>query len=52
MCLYGPPRAFGSADRITYPAAGDERDELDAGETVPDDAPQRDVVAPHMATPA
>jgi hypothetical protein len=36
MCLYGPPRSFTSADRITYPASGNDRDDLEeAGAVLP-----------------
>ena len=56
MCLYGPPRSFDSADRITYPASGDDRDDLEVGEVLPVGDPrlqQRDVVAlHHLEAPA
>ena len=50
MCLYGLPRSLTSADRITYPASGDDRDDLEVGEVLPVGDPRlelREVVALH-----
>jgi hypothetical protein len=46
--MYGPPRSITGADRITYPAAGDDRDDLEAGDVLPVGDPRlelREVVA-------
>ena len=51
MCLYGPPRSLTSADGLTYPASGDDRDDLEVGEVLPVGDPRlqlRDVVALHQ----
>ena len=56
MCLFGPPRSLASADRITYPAAGDDGDDLEVGEILRAGDPplqQRDGVAlHHLEAPA
>jgi hypothetical protein len=48
--MYGPPRSITGADRITYPAAGDDRDDLEVGEILPVGDPRlepREVLALH-----
>ena len=50
MCLFGLPRSFSGADRITYPASGNDRDDLEVGEILPVGDPRlelREVVALH-----
>jgi hypothetical protein len=50
MCLYDYPRLYGATKRVTYPDAGDDGDDLEAGEALPLGDPrlqEGDVVAVH-----